>query len=147
MILAAIGILLIVVAAAGAAGQTSVHRHSPRPGTPRRPTRPRRDLHGRAPPPLSGAPELTIEAGDLWFEPAGAEIEAGSTTDLVLANTGQAFHDLSIPELTVHLEAGAGETASTALRSSEAGRYEFSCTVPGHAAGGMRGELVVSASP
>jgi uncharacterized cupredoxin-like copper-binding protein len=100
-----------------------------------------------AEPLVAGAPEMVIEAGDLWFEPARVEVETWSTVTLVLDNTGQVFHDLSIPDLDVHLKAGAGETASTALRISEAGRYELLCTVPGHAAGGMRGELVVTAAP
>lgn len=100
-----------------------------------------------AEPPVSGAPEVVVEAGDLWFDPVRIDIAAGPTTNLVLDNTGRAFHDLSIPDLDVHLEADPGETTSTALRSPEAGRYEFLCTVPGHAAGGMRGELVVTASP
>jgi uncharacterized cupredoxin-like copper-binding protein len=99
-----------------------------------------------AEPPVSGAPEVLLDAGDLWFEPARVEVEAGRTVNLVLDNTGQVFHDLSIPDLDIHLEAGAGEIASTALSVSEAGRYEFLCTVPGHAAGGMRGELVVTAT-
>jgi uncharacterized cupredoxin-like copper-binding protein len=99
-----------------------------------------------AEPPVAGAPEVLIDAGDLWFEPARVEVEAGRTVNLVLDNTGQVFHDLSIPELDVHLEAGAGEIVSMALSVSDAGRYEFLCTVPGHAAGGMRGELVVTAT-
>jgi uncharacterized cupredoxin-like copper-binding protein len=98
-------------------------------------------------PPVSGAPERIVEAGDLWFEPDRIEIEADRTTNLVLDNTGQAFHDLSIPELDLRLEAQPGETVSTALRAPEAGSYEFTCTVPGHAAAGMRGELMVAASP
>ncbi len=100
-----------------------------------------------ADPPVAGAPEVVVDAGDLWFDPARIELEAGTTTNLVLDNTGQVFHDLSIPDLDIHLEAGAGETAATALRSPDEGRYEFLCTVPGHAAGGMRGELVVTATP
>jgi uncharacterized cupredoxin-like copper-binding protein len=105
-----------------------------------------RSASAPAEPPVAGAPEVLIEAGDLWFDPARVEVEAGSTVNLALDNTGQVFHDLSIPDLDVHLEAGAAETASTALSISEAGRYEFLCTVPGHAAGGMRGELVVTAT-
>lgn len=100
-----------------------------------------------AEPPVSGAPEVVIEAGDFWFDPNRLEIDTGTTINLVLDNTGQLFHDLSIPDLDVRLEAGAGEAAVTALRPSEAGRYEFICTVPGHASGGMRGELVVTAAP
>lgn len=98
-------------------------------------------------PPVSGAPEQIVEAGDLWFAPDRVEIEAGRTTNLVLDNTGRAFHDLSIPGLDLHLDARPGETTSTAVRVTESGTYEFTCTVPGHAAAGMRGELVVTASP
>jgi uncharacterized cupredoxin-like copper-binding protein len=100
-----------------------------------------------AEPPVAGAPEVVIEAGDLWFDPAGIEVEVGSSVNLVLDNTGQVFHDLSIPDLDVHLAADAGETASTALSISEAGSYDFLCTVPGHSAAGMRGELMVTAAP
>jgi uncharacterized cupredoxin-like copper-binding protein len=100
-----------------------------------------------AEPPVSGAPDRIVEAGDLWFEPVRVEVEAGSTINLVLDNAGQAFHDLTIPELDIHLEAEAGGTAATALEAPEAGSYAFSCTVPGHAAAGMRGELVVTPSP
>jgi uncharacterized cupredoxin-like copper-binding protein len=56
-----------------------------------------------AEPPVAGAPEVLIDAGDLWFEPARVEVEAGSTVNLVLDNTGQVFHDLSIPELDILL--------------------------------------------
>lgn len=100
-----------------------------------------------AAPTVSGAPEILIEAGDLWFEPDRIEVEAGRTVNLVLENTGQAFHDLSVPELDLHLEAEPGETSATAVDVPEAGTYVFTCTVPGHAAAGMRGEVVVVAAP
>jgi uncharacterized cupredoxin-like copper-binding protein len=97
-------------------------------------------------PSASGAPEQIVEAGDLWFAPDRVELEAGRTINLVLDNSGRVFHDLSIPDLDVHLDARPGETSSAVLRVPEAGTYEFTCTVPGHAAAGMRGELVVTAS-
>lgn len=100
-----------------------------------------------AEPLVSGAPEVVIEAGDMWFDPDRLEIDAGATVNLVLDNTGQAFHDLAIRGLDLHLEAGAGETAKGALHTPEAGRYEFLCTVRGHASAGMRGELVVTTTP
>jgi uncharacterized cupredoxin-like copper-binding protein len=98
-----------------------------------------------ASPPDPGGSDVVVEAGDMWFAPERVEIEAGMTTNLILDNTGRVFHDLSIPDLGVRLEAGAGETASTAIRSPEAGSYGFLCTVPGHASAGMTGQLVVTA--
>lgn len=100
-----------------------------------------------AEPPVSGVPEIRVEAGDLWFAPDRIEVAAGGTVNLVLVNTGQAFHDLSVPELDLHLEADPGETSVTAVDVPEEGTYGFLCTVPGHAAAGMRGEVVVVAAP
>lgn len=100
-----------------------------------------------AEPPIPGATEVRVEAGELWFEPDRIEVEEGRTVNLALANTGQAFHDLSVPELDVHLEAQPGETSAIAISEPEVGTYEFTCTVPGHAAAGMRGEVVVVAAP
>ena len=54
-----------------------------------------------AEPPVSGTPELVVEAGDLWFDLARIDIAAGTPTI---------------------------------------------CSVPGHASGGMRGQLVVTAA-
>jgi uncharacterized cupredoxin-like copper-binding protein len=43
---------------------------------------------------------------------------------------------------TAHL--GKGQTASFTVTIPKAGRYEFLCDVPGHAAGGMKGLLKVT---
>lgn len=40
-----------------------------------------------------GAQEITVEAGDLWSQPAAIEIPAGSTVTLTLRNTGEVSHD------------------------------------------------------
>lgn len=94
--------------------------------------------------PEPGAPEITVEAGDLWFRPQTIEIPTGGTVNLTVHNTGEVFHDLTITDLDLQLNVEAGETTTNAISVDTPGTYEFICSVPGHAAGGMRGELIVT---
>lgn len=94
---------------------------------------------------VAGAREVAIEAGELWFEPATVEMAAGEPVNLRLVNAGKAFHDLTVPAAGLVLAAEAGEQAVGAAELGEPGQYEFYCSVPGHAQGGMRGTIVVTA--
>lgn len=91
------------------------------------------------------AETVTVEAGDLWFRPETIEVPAGTTTNLTVHNTGTVFHDLTVPELDLRIDVEAGERTTVALTPATPGRYDFHCSVPGHQAGGMRGQLVVTA--
>lgn len=91
-----------------------------------------------------GAREITVEAGDLWFRPQTIELRAGETVNLTVRNSGRVFHDLTITDLAVRLDVEAGDTTTTAVNVDGPATYEFFCSVPGHAAGGLRGELIVT---
>ncbi|MEX2487886.1 MAG: cupredoxin domain-containing protein [Nitriliruptoraceae bacterium] len=91
-----------------------------------------------------GAEEITIEAGDLWFQPEAIEIPGGGTVNLTVRNTGAVFHDLTVRDLDLQFNVEAGDTTTSAIRVDTPGTYEFICSVPGHAAGGMRGMLIVT---
>jgi uncharacterized cupredoxin-like copper-binding protein len=93
---------------------------------------------------VEGAREVEVDAGDLWFDPATVEMVAGEPVNLRLVNTGEAFHDLTIPAANVVLAAEPGEQAAGAIEFAEPGRYEFFCSVPGHAQAGMRATIVVT---
>lgn len=93
---------------------------------------------------VEGAREMEVEAGELWFDPATLEVTVGAPANLRLVNTGEAFHDLTVPAADVVLTAEPGEQAVGAVEFTESGRYEFFCSVPGHAQGGMRGTIVVT---
>lgn len=95
---------------------------------------------------VEGARTLEVQAGDLWFEPTTIEVSAGQPVNLTLVNTGAVVHDLTVPAAGVVLSAEPGERISGGLVLAEPGRYEFSCSVPGHAQGGMRGTIVVAAA-
>lgn len=93
---------------------------------------------------VEGARQVDVEAGELWFDPTTVEVTAGEPVNLRLVNTGDAFHDLTVPAADVVLAAEPGEETAGSVEFPEAGRYEFYCSVPGHAQGGMRGTIVVT---
>ncbi|HUQ22896.1 MAG TPA: plastocyanin/azurin family copper-binding protein [Gaiellaceae bacterium] len=59
-----------------------------------------------------------------------------------VTNRGSLPHNFKIAgKKTVNL--GPGKTATLKVAFAKAGKYAYLCTVPGHAAGGMKGVLVV----
>lgn len=95
--------------------------------------------------PFADARQISVDAGDLWFEPDRITVTAAEPVNLRLANTGAAFHDLTVPAADLMLDAQPGNTVTGGLRLDEPGTYEFYCSVPGHAEAGMRGTIVVVA--
>jgi len=96
-----------------------------------------------APSPQPDATETRVVAGDLFFKPDELHLKAGQTVNLTLDNQGAILHDLTIGELDFALVAAPGTSSSGALTVSEPGRYDFICSVPGHAQAGMTGTLIV----
>lgn len=100
-------------------------------------------VDGSADAPVPDAATVEIVATDLRYDPTTVTITAGPPVNFTLVNDGRAFHDLTIPALGFRLDADPGVQASGSLAAAEPGTYEFFCSVPGHAAAGMRGTLVV----
>lgn len=98
---------------------------------------------GNASAPLDGAARITIDAGELWFEPDLIEIAAGEPVNLTITNRGRVFHDLVAAELNLRLDVDPGDTATGGLTVEQPGRYTLACSVPGHATAGMQGTLAV----
>ncbi len=93
----------------------------------------------------STAPEgsVTIEAGDLFFDPESVSLTAGGA-EVTLVNIGAVEHDLAVEGQDVHeIHVNPGETATGTINLS-AGTYTFYCTIPGHRAAGMEGTMTVS---
>ena len=97
----------------------------------------------QAPSSQPGAPELVVVATDFAFSPNELRISAGEVVNLTLDNRGRLYHDLTINGLGFVLAAESGELATGALMVPQPGRYEYECSVPGHAGAGMTGSLVV----
>jgi Cu+-exporting ATPase len=95
----------------------------------------------------SAAQPVQVVARDLAFEPANVTITAGRTAVLTFRNEGSMFHDWEVDGVA-NVDAGArpGQTQRLRFTIDRPGTYEVLCTVPGHAAAGMTGTLVVEAA-
>jgi uncharacterized cupredoxin-like copper-binding protein len=101
---------------------------------------------GSAPAPtaIAGARELTVTAKDLTFSPTTLSAKPGEAVNVVFRNADEMVHDFTVPMLGIHVAAQPGETVTFGMRITSAGSYEFWCSVPGHAAAGMRGTIMAS---
>lgn len=101
-----------------------------------------------------------LEGSDNFlFTPKSFTAPTGSTIDLTFKNSGVIIHNVALvaydtdPLMVTDSEAidnihtekiAGGETAHYRFTAPAAGTYQYVCTVPGHAAGGMIGTLVVT---
>jgi uncharacterized cupredoxin-like copper-binding protein len=88
----------------------------------------------------SGSGKYTVTAIDFGFKNMPRRVAPGTHT-FTLVNRGEASHDLKLGgKKTKLLNTGERATLRVTLKR---GTYVFLCTVPGHAALGMKGKLVV----
>jgi uncharacterized cupredoxin-like copper-binding protein len=98
----------------------------------------------------SGAAAQTLEleadpSGALRFTQESLQANAGEVT-LVMENPSSVPHNVALKGGGVDEEGeivGEGEESQVSA-TVEPGTYEFYCSVPGHEAAGMKGELTVS---
>ncbi len=97
-----------------------------------------------------GTQQVTLTLGDsLRFTPATVVVSAGAPVELTLLNGGGMAHDFALIDGVpnpIKIEAQGGQTASGTFSIDNPGTYSFVCTVPGHAAAGMRGTITVRSS-
>jgi uncharacterized cupredoxin-like copper-binding protein len=93
---------------------------------------------------VSQATTVTVTAGkpsELRFTLSSRSVSKGAVT-FAVTNRGKLVHDFKIAgKTTPRLSSGKKTTLKVTFK--KAGRYPYLCTVPGHAAGGMKGTLVV----
>jgi uncharacterized cupredoxin-like copper-binding protein len=91
----------------------------------------------------AAATSVNVTAGkpsELRFTLSKKTVSAGSVTFKV-KNSGSVAHDFKINgKRTKLLKRGATATLTVTLKK---GSLTYQCTVPGHAAGGMKGKLTV----
>ncbi|MFO7246561.1 MAG: cupredoxin domain-containing protein [Thermaerobacter sp.] len=89
---------------------------------------------------------LVVEMGPGFvFNPSTITIKAGQETKIQVVNKDSTVHDFVIEALGVNSgEVAAGESVEITIPAAEPGEYEIICAIPGHAAGGMVGKLVVT---
>ena len=98
-----------------------------------------------APAPAAGTQQVTVTVGSaMQFAPSSLVIRAGQPIELTLRNGGAIPHDFTLAEGASHpvrIEAQGGPTARGTFTIDSPGTYAFVCSVPGHAAAGMRGTI------
>jgi Cu+-exporting ATPase len=92
----------------------------------------------------AGATRLQVSAAGLRFTPADVTVDRDRFVVLEFRNDDQVFHDWEVEGLA-NVDAGArpGQTQRIRFRIDQPGTFRIVCTVPGHAAAGMIGSLVV----
>lgn len=89
----------------------------------------------------SSAAKYTVTALDFRFAKMPKTVAPGTHT-FTLVNKGAAMHDLKLAGKKTKLLA-KGQRASIKVTLKRGKSYAFLCTVPGHAALGMKGKLAV----
>lgn len=101
------------------------------------------DYNEPASPRISGARQISVQAGEFLFDPSRIQVRADQPVNIRLLNRGGLFHDFTIEGLDFHLSAPPGDRSTGGLEAPAPGSYRFVCAVPGHADAGMVGTLVV----
>ena len=92
------------------------------------------------------AGSIKLEASAEGFNPAQFEVKAGQVVTLSLTSVDNITHVLLFddPQLSaVAIGVGPGETRAITFNAPAAGEYGFHCDVPGHAARGEVGKMIV----
>ena len=88
-----------------------------------------------------------IDVSEKGFSPNYFKTKAGIVTEIAVTSTDSythifAFRDASLSAVAVGV--APGETRAIIFNAPKAGTYEFYCNVPGHAARGEVGKMVVN---
>jgi nitrite reductase (NO-forming) len=83
-----------------------------------------------------------IKAFDLGFDPAHVMVDKPGAYDVTFRNTGATPHDVTFADGT-KIAANPGES-KTATVNVPASGITFICSIPGHSAAGMQGQVMVS---
>jgi uncharacterized cupredoxin-like copper-binding protein len=88
------------------------------------------------------ATTVRVRTGELFFRLSKKTVPRPGRVTFVVTNGGHAAHDFRINGRKTPL-IRPGRTARLTVTFRKKGRYPFVCTVPGHAAAGMRGVFTV----
>ena len=94
--------------------------------------------------PTSGITEISVVGSEFSFNPASISIKAGEKVKITFRNNGRAPHNLIIDRVGVGTKTiSGGQTDIVEFTAPSSGTYAFFCSVPGHKASGMEGNLRV----
>ncbi|HEX8938760.1 MAG TPA: heavy metal translocating P-type ATPase [Candidatus Limnocylindrales bacterium] len=91
----------------------------------------------------NAVPVAETARDDAYSQPV-IHVRAGQWLRVTFTNAGTTFHDWHVMGVAnMELAARPGQTTSARFLAPAAGSYDFECSVPGEAAAGLRGVLVV----
>lgn len=97
---------------------------------------------GAAPQHQSTTTAVTVKAGEFFFKLSKTSIAKPGTVAFTVKNAGHLAHDFKIAGKKTAL-IQPGKSATLKVTFTKAGKYAYLCTVPGHAAAGMKGRFTV----
>lgn len=89
---------------------------------------------------------LTLSESEFKIAPASPSVAHTGEITVTVKNTGAVTHALTVQTPSGPVSTGKiapGKTATLKVNIAKAGTYKFFCPIPGHAAAGMTGALVV----
>ena len=90
-----------------------------------------------------GGAKIDVTAKGLKFDPTALTAKAGQAVTIVLKNEDTTEHDFSVSDAGFKVVAQPTGSAQKVLTLAKAGTYQFHCSVPGHEAAGMKGQITV----
>jgi uncharacterized cupredoxin-like copper-binding protein len=88
------------------------------------------------------ATTIQVRGGEFFFKLSTKSIKKPGKVTFVFKNVGHVQHDFKINRKVTPL-LRPGKTASLVVTFKKKGKYSYLCTVPGHAAAGMKGVFTV----
>ncbi|MDP9336811.1 MAG: plastocyanin/azurin family copper-binding protein [Actinomycetota bacterium] len=85
---------------------------------------------------------VSVKAGEMYFKLSTKTLAKPGKVTFVVTNAGHLVHDFTIGGKTTPL-LQPGKTARLVITFKKKGNYPYLCTVPGHAAAGMKGTFTV----
>jgi len=90
----------------------------------------------------ANATTIQVSGGEFFFKLSAKSIAKPGTVTFVFKNVGHVLHDFHISGKTTPM-IQPGKSAKLAITFKKAGKFSYLCTVPGHAAAGMKGVFTV----
>jgi uncharacterized cupredoxin-like copper-binding protein len=88
------------------------------------------------------ATTIQVRGGEFFFKLSTKSIKKPGKVTFVFKNVGHVQHDFKINRKVTPL-LRPGKTARLVVTFKKKGKYSYLCTVPGHAAAGMKGVFTV----
>jgi uncharacterized cupredoxin-like copper-binding protein len=88
------------------------------------------------------ATTVQVSGGEFFFRLTKKTLTRPGKVTFVFKNVGHVLHDFKINGKKTPL-IGPGKTARLVVTFKKKGKYSYRCTVPGHAAAGMKGIFTV----